>query len=331
MPQCSFSMKIRYRFPVKGHLRLSEPFSLLSEGREFAFELDAKKTVTHVSVVVPVSSTDLPVLTQDPKPGVKLHVAMQSPDLAGVLSIVRTLEGFLSTFAVITVDAFQVELTWLPESPQEKDSLQLLSFSTAKQMLAPEQFTIHPSALAGQAVLKIKELQKYEFALSFFRSGRQALEEQRYIDAYYSFYLILESLFAKGHFKNAKVKIEFRNCSVLQKAITNALANVSAVLVKHQGPYAYGTFEQRYKGKTSFQISDRFVDLRGFLHHHNQKHPEAWHPSKQDEYQFDSGFIAQACLGVLSELTYGSVLNAETAALFEKSASTKQASSASTP
>lgn len=53
-------MKLAYRFPAIGHLRLESRVPLEHMGCVFHFELDENQAVTHLSVTIPVAPTDIP-------------------------------------------------------------------------------------------------------------------------------------------------------------------------------------------------------------------------------------------------------------------------------
>ena len=53
-------MKLAYRFPAIGHLRLESRVPLEHMGCVFHFELDENQAVTHLSVTIPVALTDIP-------------------------------------------------------------------------------------------------------------------------------------------------------------------------------------------------------------------------------------------------------------------------------
>lgn len=59
--------------------------------------------------------------------------------------------------------------------------------------------------------------------MSFFREGDSDLKILRYISAFYSFYFVLEGLYANGKFGNKEVRAEFKKSTVLTEAITHVL------------------------------------------------------------------------------------------------------------
>jgi hypothetical protein len=307
-------MKLRYRFPVFGYLRLDLARPLREDTREVAFELDKDNVVRHVSVTIPAPADALPRIQTNPEAGIKLHLDLSPLDACDeeVATFIRTLEGLLAIWGVERIDTKSFELQWVPENDQESRLLQLTGFKMSRTPPTPLDFPVIDFAYAAQSAMSADILKEYEVALSFNRQGKISLAQERFIDAVYEFYFVFETLFANGQFKTASVKDEFRASVLLQKAIASVLADTDfEVHVVNQfglqTPYA-----STYKNRHTNDVSDHFVELRGFLHHHSVKRPGIWHPARQHDYRLDAEFMAHVSLSVIQALAFPTVLSQET-------------------
>jgi hypothetical protein len=52
---------------------------------------------------------------------------------------------------------------------------------------------------------------------------------------------------------------------------------------------------ESYVNKTPQEIISTIVKKRGFLHHHNPKHPETWNPDGQERFRVDAIFLMHIC------------------------------------
>jgi hypothetical protein len=317
-------MKLAYRFPAIGHLRLKSSVPLEHLGCVFGFELDENQAVTHLSVTIPVAPTDIPTVTKNPKSGVKLQLNMVSPGIEKIIPLVRTLEGFLSMFGIESIETQDIQLRWLPETPEEKASLQVFDFSVGRHKPKITDYEPLDFAYAGQAVVGIEALTRYEVPLNFYRRGMLDVRDKRFIDAYFDFYFILESLCADGKFKTRQVQNVFRASPTLQEAIAAALEAESFRSALRAEPKLLPSFNTHYLGRTSGEISDRFVELRGKLHHHSTKDKNAWHPAKQDEYHLDALILGHVCFEFLQKATMKTIYNDEVALKFKAAAGRAQ-------
>lgn len=318
-------MRIRYRFPVRGRLRLNGSFPLVHLGREFMLELDADQVVTHLRVTAPIGSSDVSVVQSADEPAGAMHLELTSPGLDELRPLVRTIEGLLAMFGVEAVDMQEAEQTWLPDTSEEERALQVRSAILGRHRPRPTDHPVIEFAYAAQAILGVEKVLSHEVALNFFRRGKADLADERFIDAYYDFFFILESLFAEGHSKTAKVKAEFRKCAALQEAVAATMNSENLSHLIGRRSYLRSAFEERYSGRSSAEITDSFVDLRGFLHHHSSKRPDAWHPADQQSYHFDAEFIANVCASLMQERVFPALYSPEGAALFKAAVESRPA------
>lgn len=124
------------------------------------------------------------------------------------------------------------------------------------------------SAQAGQAVTAVDSLVEHEIPMYLYRRGGQDLVGGHFIDAFYDFLLIVESLYANGKFKKTAMQQAFRSNQTLQSAVVTTLASSELKTIANSRPRLRAAYEGTYRGRTPAEVTDRLVELRGFLHHH---------------------------------------------------------------
>src|ERR1035441_3879623 len=103
-------MKLKYRFRVKGHLRLDSSVPLQFQGREFLFELGGQQEVTHLSVTIQIDNSKLPTMSYGGSPNVAAQLNLVTPGLEELRPLVRSLEGMLSLYGVASINVREPEL-----------------------------------------------------------------------------------------------------------------------------------------------------------------------------------------------------------------------------
>ncbi len=194
--------------------------------------------------------------------------------------------------------------------------MDLFEFSMGKQVTKTSDFPIIEFAYAGQAVSSMDLLAKYEIPMYFYRVGRQNLIEGLYINAFYDFFFIVESLFGNGKFKTAGMKEAFRNSQELQSAIDSSMRSPDFLNGLQYRAHLWPAFNLNYHGKSTEEITDRFVDLRGFLHHHSSLRPDIWHPDDHERYQVDADLLGRTCGTVIQAALFPLVFCQESADRF---------------
>ncbi|HWR88426.1 MAG TPA: hypothetical protein VN277_08410, partial [Acidiferrobacterales bacterium] len=147
------------------------------------------------------------------------------------------------------------------------------------------------------------------------------MAQERYVDAIYDFYFVLESLFSNGHTKNRKVKGQFRQSNILQTAVGKGLASGLVQKVLARDERLKQEFAVRYLKKAHNEITDSFVELRGFLHHHSVMRPNVWHPEEHHRFKLDALVLSSVCFNVLSELTFPLLYCEDSARQYQHAAS----------
>lgn len=237
--------------------------------------------VTAIIATVPVRETDrLPAVQPSVTPGVTLDVNFGwSSRENEVEEAVRTLWGLLGLFCYLEIDIGAVKTEWIPENDNEREALEVYSYSHGVQKMDP----LNPRSLGydivARAMASAKAGTHYEIPLGFLRRGTRAIYNEQYIDAFYNLFFFLETLFAPG----------YSNPKVVKQRLCSAKA-VKAAVTESRGPFSKERNLHDRKRDELLHMSDdqlihHLVDLRGDLHHHSLGKPGIWHPEKAGHFR----------------------------------------------
>jgi hypothetical protein len=310
-------MKCRYTFPLRGRL-IRFPvggFNFNVGGKTYEFK-ETNTSQFVLSITLPdFPDTSLPSIAKNTERKSKATISM-SPDpfWDDLLSDIRTIEGALCLWGIDEIDADECKIEWLPETETEKKRIQLFSFSIKRDDSPPENLPYSPFDMFVRTVLALSDLRESETPLNFYRRGRQDVYEERYIEAIYDLYFMIEFMFADGKFKKKEVIQKFLNSNELletiekvQKAADPQIASNSASL---------NEFNEKYQSKSQKEIIEHLVSLRGYLHHYNGKRKDIWHPSRQRDYNVDAITILNICHLIVSNRTNSVLFNEKNMQIF---------------
>ncbi|MCX6908384.1 MAG: hypothetical protein NTY01_10120 [Verrucomicrobia bacterium] len=253
-------------------------------GWEYDFLTEGGR-ITHITVAVPIGPSDtLPRLKPNAADQNTIDFDCAFPSCSEFLfKTLRTLEGFLAVFSLERIAIEDTDVTWVPESEEDKRRLTVTHFN----------FKFKKADRASTA------RQDLEVPLGFFRKGRNDFLERRYIDAIYDFYFVLETLFGNGKWRNYQVKAEFKKSPELIKFAQQVLSEGEQSLIRRQGRRSLlDAFRKKYSGKTPEEFLDSIVDLRGCLHHHNLAQKSPWNPALEYEYELDAHLMSDLCFKI---------------------------------
>jgi hypothetical protein len=282
-------MKCRYRFPVHGRIRPSVNMPVPSRGWTVEFKTTGG-LVTHIDVIVPLPRReDWPVIHKDPEPGIKAHVEPKTPHLPWIQRELRALQGLLALFGLRSIELDAPEITWLPESEEERSQLHLFSYKRETEPLPDDQVASLSFDLLARAVIAADAATDIEVPLNFFRRGMLDVYERNYIEAIYDFYFILETVFGEGKFRKAAVSNAFLSSDQLRSCVQRALSDPGPMITYDRRIRTQ--FEQSYGRMAVEEAVERIIELRGYLHHHTVKRRDIWHPEDQRRYEVDALFL----------------------------------------
>jgi len=294
-------MKCKYTFKVTGHLKPDRILPIASGDTVYEYSVDTNGVLDKVYATVEVPSpNDWPRQERSTDPSVKVHFNIPSPGFTQIRSSLRVVEGMLSIYGLDKIDVDNPGTEWLPANDDEKAKLGLYSISMSTQSLPIERVPELQFDLFARPFLVGDAAEEVEVPLSFFRKGRIDIDENRYIEAIYDFYFMLETLYAEGKTKNYAVAEEFKKSSELLKCIEKVTTDVPSILThKRELSEAYST---KYAGKPPEVIAEEIVNLRGFLHHHSHSRKDIWHPEQHLRFEIDALFLYCVAMNVALRL-----------------------------
>jgi len=279
---------VKFTYPVKSSLVLADhwPVSVGDIKLEWSVE---EGRVTAISGTVPVTERDqLPTVQPSATPGVKLHIDFGRSSREGdVEEAIRTIWGLLSLFAGVEVVVDSVKPEWIPENDNDRERLNIYSFSRGVQkadLLEPRRLSYD---LVVRAMASAKAAAHYEIPLGFLRRGTRAIYNGQYIEAYYNLFFFLETLFAPGYSDPKRVKERLWAAKVVKDAVAQSRAPFS------NESRLNASKRDKLLGMTDEQLLYHLVDLRGNLHHHALGRPGIWHPDKADRFHEEAILLQQ--------------------------------------
>lgn len=290
-------MRVKYIVPLEHKGRAPENVCFTVAGRSYRF-LCTEEKARFLEVQVPSFPIDaLPSVEVDEGEqklrGITLKEDPVWPAIERDLAVVQ---GVMAMYGLDSLNFEEREVQWIPESDYEEQILGLRSFKRSVEASKDELPVLFD--MFARALIAAPQLHAYELALDFYRRGRADLVRRWYIDAFYDFYFVLETLFAGGAFKSKEVKARMLKSELLMTALSRSLNELSSERQFLDAVSQSGRFN--YIGASVEKVVEHLIGTRGYLHHHSSSGRETWSPRKQGAFRADAAFLATVCLNVLS-------------------------------
>ncbi len=298
-------MKCKFKYPVLWFVQVADIRPFQFEGWEYDF-ISHNRFITHIQVTVPVLDTDLlPELVEKPETN-ELDLRWNTPaSHPKMLKSLRTLEGFLAVYGLVSIALDEEDISWIPESEDDKKKLKLTAFSIRPVKHPTSAFSM-PFSVVSRSIIESKSALNLEIPLSFYRKGRKDFMEHRYIDAIYDFYFMLETLFGNGKTKNSHISQEFLKSTMLVTFASEVIGDAERNLLARSGrTNLVETFRKRYAEPSGEKFLKQLVILRGFLHHHSIENSRIWNPSSEYEYEVEAVLLSHLCFKVCAKEVEG--------------------------
>jgi hypothetical protein len=308
-------MRCQYQFSVKGRVRIELCFPISWEGFEYNFVCDENGIIRRLDVIVEVpDKQEWPTMTLNPEVGIAAHLEIKNPSFVILKKQVRAIEGLLSIYGLEAIDIEHFKQVWLPDNELEKTALGVYSFERNRHVAPAHELIPMPFDIVARLVLSAPRSRNIEIALGFHRKGRQDIREERFIEAFYDFYFMIESLFGEGKFKNSAVVGAFSNNSALTSQIEKAKQEPIFLGALSREPLQIRRAHEKYLSRTPDQILAHIVELRGYLHHHSSSRPGIWHPDDHSDYKADALFMQVLCYQIAFSISEPIVFSKKTLA-----------------
>jgi hypothetical protein len=284
---------------VKGKLRLNNPPPIRVGDLVFQFHTNESGRVTSITATVPANAPE-DVSTVQIAPGgpIKAHINVAAPRWDAVRSSLRTIEGLLSLHGVDEITLGQSEQSWVAETKQEQALLAMHSFAVEVSERPDGDFPVVPFDIVARSVLASTQALDTQIPLSFFRKGQIDIHDERFIEAFYDFFFVLETLFGNGKSKSRALLSEFVARPTLIEAVRESLADPFLVTYAAAHSRVAERFAEVYRDKAPEEVLEALISTRGLLHHHSLKSSKPWHPDDHHAFEIDAIVIQQIAFKV---------------------------------
>tara|TARA_R110000751_G_scaffold18344_2_gene55951 strand:- start:672 stop:1601 length:930 start_codon:yes stop_codon:yes gene_type:complete len=285
----------KYKFKIESGVRVDRVFPLSVDQYVINFEIKNEEIVA-IEILEPTDLTQISKVTSEA--GKIKNIDVRGVDPNKFRSHLKLAEGLLSVFGIRSIDVDGCVVTWIPANEEESKLLELYEFGFG--LIGPDENKEKiPFSLVAQAVIAGFDNKCYEVSLSFYRKGKNDMAVREYVDAFYDFYFVLETLFGDGKTKNAQIEKNLLSSKKVSLAIGEA--KKQSHLIELVSKEIVSPFD--YMNSSPEEIIKHIVLRRGFLHHHNPRHPRAWSPDLQKEFHLDAAFI----MSVAHHIIWGKV------------------------
>jgi hypothetical protein len=290
-------MYIRITIPVKSINIIQNTIAFESGQKRFHLHTDENGLCSAVSIEMKsTSNEDYPKIT---KINNVTNINTSSPTVGMLMDIARTAEGLLSMYGISSFEFQNSKIDWLPESDEEKQSLNVFSFSISTQAPTPVPADHEIISLLLQGLISADRAQETQIPLNFFKRGNIAANQGTFINAFYEYYFMIESEYGNGKYKETAILKEFKKSKELV-SYTQKVKSLDRTLLftTHEA----SLINNKYRNMSFDQCWKEIISLRGKLHHHSKLHPKKWNPHIHQPYEVDVTFLRQVCSQLASEM-----------------------------
>lgn len=292
-------MKIALEYAVDSNVEIGSEIRIARRDKEYVFLPDAMGNLRAVRIVSNV--LNLGEITSNLAPGSGNTKASITIDVGGGLweRLVAEFQELESVLAFSTNGAFrkviwsQSKLEFIPETESDVAAIDVSSLEV-QESYPPKRARLDSEAL-GRIIDTKSDYSSLIVPKSFYREGLIEYEELRYINAFHSFYYVLEDLYSGGKTRSRDVIREMQGCQELRDIMSWAIDHIIAE-PKHDRALRL-LFDSE---KLHFDV-DGFIELlvrmRGRSHHYISKGGDRFPtPFRQRDYHS----IAWITLGIAS-------------------------------
>lgn len=206
---------------------------------------------------------------------VKAHITGRDDRLIFVKRHIDQASAFLECLYNTDLATDEIEAKYQGETPEEEDQIAVKGMKVSKADHAlPLTFDMLTRALMAA---EVADGPKFESTLV--KAARNALPSQLYIDSFRYSFLLIESLYGDGQFKNFGLNRAFKGNPIFVAIVQEALVDV--MRPKHS--QTSDTTALLATGPTPDAIIEHLVNKRGFYFHGNLKRKDAWKPDEQGQ------------------------------------------------
>lgn len=278
-------------FPVVNKVRIEPPFGVTAQGKRYSIDRDGEFAAKINVVFSGISIDEAPKITLTPEKRTKAHITISDSYVLTAERDIRAWQSVLAPYQLVEIDFEKSTIQYVAESHEEAERIQLSSLTAdygENNIRGTEDFSIY-----GRAFLTIAEAYNLLESMSFFIDGKRHLRLRRYVDAYNSFYLFLES----NLFLPFKTKDAVRALLASPTFMENLRACTESNLVERK-PLCLSMNGAAFGRVDLTMLVKGIVELRGHLRHHTLSNPKRWDPLDQAKHGDDALFLGMVAQGM---------------------------------
>lgn len=271
---------------VLGNAYIKEPFQVSVDDVSFSFSMGADGRLDDVTATMTVAP-DTFKMSSGPGTTTDWHLTVTGGEevharLLGAIQRLHAHLGFSAQGAIESVDWREVAVEFVPESDDERANLKLYRAAFHREW--PKQRAGLGEELLAACARATATHDHTFIPKSFWLEAQRCFSEQRYIQAYYNFYFVIEACFAEGKFHEDAVVERFVASSELSTAISTAIQRLGN-FPEHQKQIQTWCSEENVALDVA-GVSRLLFRLRGRLHHFSgsSSRPQPT-PFNDDDYQ----------------------------------------------
>jgi hypothetical protein len=257
-------MRIEVKALIKGDFIVNEPimakshpydFEILREDNNY-YIIISKKVVDYHNYITKYEVFDgIPQFT--------LTSEEIYSDIIDWLQYIESMGAF--NFGVESISWDEPIITWIPEDEQEYGSMPINSHQKIYKKERPSK-KLSQSNLSN-VVFHRRFLKELHIPFTYFRQGRNLLQQRKYYFSFINFFMMLEYCFGNGKVKKNAVLKEFGNSYLLRKSITSAIELLKQTDNKIHFDWLQTECFSRQKKIDVDGILYLLVEYRGMLSH----------------------------------------------------------------
>jgi hypothetical protein len=268
-------MQFRLIAKVDGNIHIPQPISVRRERLVFEFRTDKSGRIVEVAVSMQVPTEKIEKFrsTIGPGEGGSAATFKIGGDSEIYQQLVAELQLLESNLAFATVGALE-RIEWnspkqefIAENLGEQKLISVRGYEI-REKYPPNSASLKPDQLAG-LVTKAPQYRALEIPKAFWREGINHFTNFQYIQAFYSYYFIIEDFYAGGKSGKKAVLQEFAKSSEFAEIAEISLQ--SMLKEERHGENLRKLFEEENCEISGRGLQELLYNVRGNLHHYSSK------------------------------------------------------------
>ncbi|MEF2146383.1 MAG: hypothetical protein V3573_13135 [Desulfovibrionaceae bacterium] len=286
-------MKVCYTLPARGVLRISDAQPIVLYDWNFFFQINehtqfVDRIIVEIQNVPEENWPTLHTVEQDPNAIIPRFPFAVNEDALKYIDIhdkIVALESILSVFGLWAIDYSKMEEEWIPQEGDNKTSI-MGGWKLRPRDNWDNTEPVNNGILARCIIAAGAKPRDYVSA-AHYRLGREHFENCRYIETVRHLFFFLEYEYGEGQFSTKGLVYRFSNSTELKQVLTEEINQESNVALRRICSKLRATGSEI----NETDLIKYIVDLRGSIQHANKHTHKKWHPSRDEEFEYDAVFL----------------------------------------